>query len=267
VKLANRKGLAIASLEDWASFGKPASGDHWKPGRSAYELARDWTEADAADAVVALLSLRPEFAEIELLDGVAEKRTQFDDDPHGPRNHDLLLRGRLPSGQSVTVAVEGKADEEFDVPLWRYREKGLQRSKDTGSLRRIDALVHRWFRTSLTADRAEPALICLGYQLFSALAGTLADAKIHGSRQAVLLIMEYVTDLTDDAEHARNARMLDNFLIRLLGADMERTRTPVGWVMGPHPIRGDGTWSAPSTDVSFAKLVRLRRTGPDATAS
>jgi hypothetical protein len=111
----------------------------------------------------------------------------------------------------LTVAVEGKADEEFDVPLWRYREKGLQRSKDTGSLRRIDALVHRWFRTSLTADRAEPPLICLGYQLFSALAGTLADAKIHGSRQAVLLIMEYVTDLTDDAEHARNARMLDNF--------------------------------------------------------
>lgn len=161
----------------------------------------------------------------------------------------------------IMVAVEGKADEAFDLPVWRYREKGLQRARDTGSLRRIDSLVHRWFRTSLITDRAEPPIICMGYQLFSALAGTLADAKIQGSRQAVLLIMEYVTDLTEDAEHAHNARMLDNFLSRLLGADEERTHTAAGWVTSPYPIRGDGNWSARSTDVSFAKLVRHRRTG------
>jgi hypothetical protein len=62
LKLTNRKDLAITSLDDWASLGKSASVNHWKPGRSAYELARDWTEDDAADAVVALLSARPEFA-------------------------------------------------------------------------------------------------------------------------------------------------------------------------------------------------------------
>jgi hypothetical protein len=114
---------------------------------------------------VSLLSVRPEFAGIELRNGVAEKRTQFDDDSHGPRNHDLLLRAELPTGSSVTVGVEGKADEEFDLPLWHYREAALRRSPKTQALRRIDSLVRQWFGTSLAADRDEPPLICLGYQL------------------------------------------------------------------------------------------------------
>jgi hypothetical protein len=100
----------------------------------------------------------------------------------------------------------------------------------------------------------------MGYQLFSALAGTLADAKSHGSRYAVVVIMEYVTDLTNDVEHAQNARMLDGFLTRLLGPNQGRALTRFGWITAPCPIRGDGTWSALSTDVSFAKLVRYRRT-------
>ncbi len=261
MEFTNRKGVAIKSLDDWASLGKPASPKHWKPGRSAFELARDWIEGDAEAAVVSSLSARPELAGIELLEGVAEKQTQFDDDAHGPRNHDVLIRARLPNGQPVTVGVQGKADEPFDLPLWRYRERGLQHSRDTGALRRIDSLVRRWFHTSLASDRIEPPLVCMGYQLFSALAGVLADAKIDGSPQAVLLIMEYVTDLTDDVKHASNARMLDSFLRRLLGADADRTQTPCGWITAPRPIRGDGTRSPLSTDVSFAKLVRYRRPG------
>jgi hypothetical protein len=113
----------------------------------------------------------------------------------------------------------------------------------------------------LIADNVEPPLICMGYQLFSALAGTLADAKTAGSGQAVLLIMEYVTDLTHDDLHVRNGHVLDNFLHRLLGSGVARAQVPSGWITASCPIHGDGTWSAPSTDVSFAKLVRNRRAG------
>jgi hypothetical protein len=49
-------------------------------GRSAYELARDRIEGDAATAVVCLLSLRPEFAGLQLVAGVA-----IDDDSRVPR--------------------------------------------------------------------------------------------------------------------------------------------------------------------------------------
>jgi hypothetical protein len=259
VIIASRRGSAIGSLTDWEVLGKPASPEHWKPGRSAYELAQDWIEGDAASDVIALLSARTELSGIELLEGVAEKQTQFDGISRGPRNHDLLVRGRLPDGASITVGVEGKADEPFDVPLWRYRENALKRSSQTQALARTDGLVRQFFGTSLAADKGEPPIICMGYQLLSALAGTLADAKNDGSPYAVVLIMEYITDLTDDAEHAHNGRVLENFLARLLGVEAERSHTPLGWITAPRSIRGDGSWATRSTEVSFAKLVRHRR--------
>jgi hypothetical protein len=123
-------------------------------------------------------------------------------------------------------------------------------------------MIRRWFGTSLAADRGDPLLIGIGYQLFSALAGTLADAKLDSSGQAVVLIAEYVTDLTDDAQHEYNARMLDGFLSRLIGTSLRRSHVANGWITEPVVIAGDGTWSAISTNVSFAKLVRHRRTEP-----
>jgi hypothetical protein len=258
MRFSDRHGVEIASLEDWARLGKPASTDHWKRGRSAYELAADWIEQDACDAVAALLSLRPEFSGLQLLEGIAEKQTRFDQDTHGPRNHDLLVRavvGDVP----VAIGVEGKADEPFDDPLWLYREKGLRRSANTGALARVDRLVRLWFKTSLRQDDAEPSLVCLGYQLFSALAGTLADAQLDGSAFAIVLVMEYRTDCTVDSKHAANARSLERFLARLIGPDVERNVSPAGWVTKPCPVRGDGKWMPPRTNVSFAKLTRDRR--------
>lgn len=254
----DRHGTEIASLEDWARLGKPASADHWKPGRSAYELASDWLERDARHAVPELLSTRPEFSGLRLIEGIAEKQTRFDEEERGPRNHDLLIRGAV-GGVPVTIGVEGKADEPFDDPLWLYREKALRRSPNTGALARVDRLVRLWFKTSLRQDRAEPPLVCLGYQLLSALAGTLADTKLDGSALAVVLVMEYKTDCTVDSKHDANARDLEQFLDRLIGSDVERSLSPDGWVTKPLPIPGDGTWMPPRTDVSFAKLTRDRR--------
>lgn len=261
MQVVNRDGFPITSLDDWERLGKPAAPEHWKQGRSAYELAADWIEADAARDVADLLRVRPELADAVLVEGVAEKQTRFDEDHRGPRNHDLLVRGRVGS-KPVVIGVEGKADETFDDPLWLYREKALKRSPATGALVRVDRLVRRWFGTSLERDRGQPPLICMGYQLFSALAGTLADAMLDDCEIAVVLVMEYRTDLTDDAEHAYNAQVLDDFLGRLLGPNATRLATADGWITGPVAITGDGVWSRPSTSVSFAKLTRDLRTRP-----
>jgi hypothetical protein len=258
MRFRDRHGKEIASLDDWARLGKPASADHWKPGRSAYELAADWIERDAREAVPTLLSMRPEFSGLHLIEGIAEKQTRFDQEERGPRNHDLLVRGAV-GDVPVTIGVEGKADEPFDDPIWLYREKALRRSPNTGALARVDRLVRLWFKTSLRQDGADPPLVCLGYQLFSALAGTLADAKLDGSALAVALVMEYRTDCTVDSKHAANARSMEQFLTRLIGSDVERTVSPDGWVTKPLRIMGDGTWMPRRTDVSFAKLTRDRR--------
>ena len=116
MRFVSRDGTEIRSLEEWRRLGGPAAEHHWKPGRSAYELAADWIECDADSRVIELLSARDELSGLELIEGIAEKKTQFDDNPRGPRNHDLLVQGRCDRG-GVIIGVEGKADEPFDAPL------------------------------------------------------------------------------------------------------------------------------------------------------
>lgn len=71
MQITNRDGVPINSLEDWKQHGAPVSEGHWKPGRSAYELAQDWIEGTAQQDVVALLSHRPELAGLALTQGVS----------------------------------------------------------------------------------------------------------------------------------------------------------------------------------------------------
>ena len=261
MKIRSADGALITSLVEWEELGGPVSRDQWKPGRSAYELAADWIDRDAAGEVAGLLHRIEAFDGIQLIDGVAEKQTQFDENTRGPRHHDLLVRAAVATG-SVTIGVEGKADESFGDPVWLNREKGLRGSPNTGALTRTDHLSRLWFGSTVARDRGRPSVACLMYQLLSGLAGTLVDAKAHGSSCAVFLVHEFVTDLTSDEEHARNAVAFDDFLSRLLREHELRVVCSGGWVTEPVPIAGDGKWMAETTSVSFAKLtVNLRAPG------
>jgi hypothetical protein len=262
LKVVGRQGKRIQTIEEWRQHGGPASVTHWKPGRSAYELAAEWIERQGEDRLLSLIELAEGLEEIRLVDGVAEKKTYFDGHP-GPRNHDLLVRASAAVGP-VTIGIEAKADEPFDLPLWRYREEGLRSNPNTGKLDRIDHLVSLWFARSLAKDRDYPPLVTTGYQLFSALAGTLADAKLDESAFAVLVVYEFITDLTDDANHVHNARVYEDFLLRLVGPDQERRTTSdgTGWLTRPFPIRGDGVKLPLQTHVAFGKVSRNLRTGP-----
>lgn len=253
--------VAITTHDEWQKHGGPASKDHWVRGRSAWELACDWIERDAADRVVELLTLRPELAGLTLNEGVAEKQTHFDEQRRGPRNHDLLVRAIANVGR-VTIGIEGKADESFDDPVWLWQDKRLKASPDSGAPARIDRLTRQWFGTTLRTDHDHPPLACIGYQLFSALAGTLADAKADGSAIAVLLVQEFDTDRTEPSKHDVNARVLDDFVRRLGGPDLERSGTDAGWITGPTHVRGDGVWTPTKLPVCVAKLRRVVEVGP-----
>jgi hypothetical protein len=261
MEITGRHGEAIKSVDDWQKHGGPASATHWKPGRSAFELASDFIERDGEVRLAELVALLDEVGELALTGAVAEKKTHFDAHS-GPRNHDLLVRGRSGAG-AITIGVEAKADEPFDDPLWLYREKALTRMAETKALARIDHLVDLWFSTTLRRDRTVPPLVVMGYQLFSALAGTLADAKTDGSSLAVVVVWEFRTHLTDDVEHEHNAQMLDDFLLRLFGPEQSRRSTAEGngWITQPQSVRGDAAKMPASTSVAFAKISRDLRTG------
>lgn len=255
LRILGRDGTPITTHDGWKVHGKPASEGHWVPGRSAWELAADWIDRDAEQRVLELLGLRPELSGLELVEGVAEKKTQFDESTRGPRNHDLLLRGRVDTGP-VTIGVEGKADEPFDNPLQLWRDRALASSPRSAAPARIDRLTLAWFSTTLDTDAGQPPLSSLGYQLFSALAGTLADAKTDRSALAVLLVQEFDTIKTIEAKHQANAAAFDAFLLRLAGPDLERSVNPEGWITAPVDLKGDGIYLPANLPVMFAKLTR-----------
>lgn len=248
-------GAPIVSLDDWKVHGGPAAGHHWQPGRSAFELARDWIEGDGAQSTAALLGARPEFAGLSYSRAIAEKKTRFDDNPRGPRNHDLLVEATTAEGP-IVIGIEGKADETFDKPLAEWR---LDANPESGKAARLDGLTMSFFGTTLDQD---PSLGTLGYQLLSALAGTLADAHRVGAVRAVLLIQEFVTDRTADDKHAVNAAALDAFVTRLAEPEgVERTGGADAWITGPVEVPGDGTWRPDAIPVHVGKIVRRLRLG------
>jgi hypothetical protein len=250
----NNDGRRLETLADWRNHGGPVSGRLWAEGRSARELARAWIEGDAATQVTSLLTSVPELGGLVLDRGIAEKQTRFDDIRGGPRHHDLLVIGRAPSG-TVVIGVEGKADEPFDEPLDAWVMSARARSERTRAPERLDRLTTAFFGTTLDED---PLLALLRYQLLSALAGTLADAREQHAAYAVLLVHEFETPWTNDDLQRRNAEDLEAFLGQL-APGVERLGGDRAWIAGPLVVAGDGTWLPEESMVYVAKLVTSTR--------
>lgn len=251
----NHKGEPISDLDAWERLAPPAAAHHWVEGRSAYEVARDWSTGNAAERLATLLALRPELSDVSLPRAVVEKRTRFDDIRGGPRHHDLLLTGTTCAGPLV-VGVEAKADETFDHTLEKFVETAQARTMRTRAPVRLDRLTLAFFGKTWDED---DIVASLRYQLISALAGTLADAKTASAAHAVLLVHEFVTDQTDDDLHARNSTDLKAFVDRLMGADAERVSDDNAWLIGPALVKGDGTWLPSESQVFVGKLTTRRR--------
>jgi hypothetical protein len=247
-------GRRIATLADWRDRGGPVSARQWAEGRSARELARAWIEEDAETQVTSLLTTVPDLGGLVLDRGIAEKETRFDDIRGGPRHHDLLVIGRAPSG-TVVIGVEAKADEPFDEPLDAWVTRARARSERSRAPERLDRLTTAFFGTTLEED---PLLAPLRYQLLSALAGTLADAREQDATRAVLLVHEFETPWTDGDLHRRNAEALEAFVGRLMPG-VERVAEDSAWIAGPLAVAGDGTWLPEVTEVYVAKLVTRTR--------
>jgi hypothetical protein len=236
-------GRRLETLADWRDQGRPVSSRRWAEGQSARELARAWIERDAAAEVTALLTSVPDLAGLVLDRGIPESETRF---PGGSRLHDLLVIGRAPIG-TILIGVEGKSDEPFEEPL------------DARAMReptaRLDDLTSALFGATLTED---PLLAPLRFQLLSALAGTLAEARRQDAVGAVLLVHEFETPWTRGEQQRRNAEDLDAFLGRLMPG-VQLMGEERAWVAGPLVLAGDGSWLPEEAAVYVAKLVSRTR--------
>jgi hypothetical protein len=248
---------AIRLLADWERFAGPVSGDQWARGYSALELARAWLEHEPLGDLRKILDLIPELSSFTAERGVPEAKSSFDA-YRGPRTHDLLVVGDAAAGRTV-VAIEGKVNERFGQTLYQYRAAAnrlLKRNPRTKALARLDEVVWALASWKLPVDEAEDKRMKLRYQLFSAVAGTVAAGSKERAAAAVFCVHELETPRSEPRARETNASDLECF-VQLLYPHAIRCDGPNGWIVGP--VRVVNPTRRLSADVTLyvAKLTTI----------
>ncbi len=219
----------ITALEGWT---RPRSKHHWKPGRSAMELARAWLRdgPPACPAELrALLDSHDATRGIVLKNGRPEHVTPLPERGEG-RNHDLWLRGEGPLGRT-TICIEAKADEPFGERLGKQLTVARKRQPNTGAPERARALLTILFGKECNPEAAPWRE--LRYQLITGTVGAALQAVTDTSAAAVFTIHEFRSSLTSPDKLAANQADLDAFLAILHPGSPPLT---AGQLLGPIPL-------------------------------
>ena len=224
----------LTSIDDWQHFAPPKREVHWKDGRSAKESARAWIAAAPRmqPDIERTIAACPDVGPLLRWRAEPEARVPIDSFRGEQPNIDLLVVAEDGRGP-VVVVIEAKADETFGDQLAdRYRNAKAARASNPRSkaLDRIEALLDR-FRL----DLGQPRVPQLRYQLFTAVAAALAEAKRRSSDRALFVVHEFVTSLTRSDRRERNAADFDSFLSLALHSD---ANVDDGEIAGPVLIQG-----------------------------
>jgi hypothetical protein len=262
VQIKSNAGRPIRSFGDWEKYALPPERKkmHWEEGRSACELGRIWTasgEPAVPGELTRLLESHEGTRGILFRTGITEHETRLPFTIGGPRCHDLALQGEQ-NGSPVTICIEAKADESFGGTVAKEllkAERGAEARRREQAKRRVKARRQArtmfpkrldWLTRSLLGLPAfeddkliviSPAVAELPYQLLSAIGGTLIEADLQKARKAVLVIHEFRTVKTEDANLDANANALNRFLRLLLAANKadvrENFELESGQIIGP----------------------------------
>ena len=202
----------IESVDDWFRLALPERvRAQWKDDRSAKELAKAWFvtgEAGVPRELVTLFQSHPATGTLVLEAGIPEVETKLDNFREG-RHHDLVLLGQA-GGVRTLVAIEAKADEEFDRVIEDYLAEKAGTSSNVPA--RIDLLCRAIFDRPVDDDLGQ-----LRYQLLHGVAGTLIEAENREAAQAIFVVHEFLSDQTDRDKVERNRQDLDRFVQQLPG--------------------------------------------------
>lgn len=247
-------GQPIQTVEEWGKQAGPKARNQWAEGRSAMELARAWISG-IPDEVKSAFKSHPSFGEVKSWTAEPEVQLRFDDFKGEPSNSDLVVDASDENGEYL-ICVEGKADEPFDRLIKDKLSEAVERrlkNPRSNQLHRIDNLVRGFFHP---LDSAEPPLKEIRYQLLTACAGMMAEAKRRNVGRTLLLVHEFQTDRTAREKLVNNARDLDRFIHRLSRGRMKSIET--GQICGPFELpEGSGFATAA---LFVGKITRDLRT-------
>lgn len=221
--MTKRIFVPTSGPDDWKRFlSEPDR--HWKEGFSAWSIAVRWEEAAAGESglppeVATILAQRFELP--QLLFAVPEHQVPL---PGGATASQSDVWALVRCGTALlSVAVEGKAEESFDVTIGEWRA-----NESRGRLARLDYLV------GLLGLEGKP-LDAIRYQLLHRTASALLEAERCGAANAVMLVHSFSTRDTGFDDYAAFAELfgLEAEVGRLLAVPGEgAVRLYLGWVKG-----------------------------------
>ncbi len=134
----------------------------------------------------------------------------FDSFTGNGRNHDLLITAQDKNDSRIIISVESKVDEKFGITIDEYLaeiSKKKAKGENTNADKRIDLL-----QKALFANPNDTQISKLRYQLLTAIAGTLSEAKKQDASKAIFVVQTFLSHEMDSKRHRQNQRDLDYFL-------------------------------------------------------
>lgn len=228
----------IFDILDWERLAPPKCKDQWVVGRSAYECSAAWCGSGLPQTpleIQALLDSHPDTTNAAIVEVRPEHLVSFDKRRGGVRNADIAAVAEDRHGR-MAVSIEAKADEPFDAIVEEVLADtidAMAHGERSGLVDRIKDLASALLPTK---TKALARLGDLRYQLLTGVAGALAQAQKLGAGRAVFIVHEFITPLTQDELHARNAADLDRFIKRLSGGQYPTIEA--GTLLGPLTVPG-----------------------------
>jgi hypothetical protein len=243
-----RKSQRITTLEEWREHAPPKGKDaQWEEGRSAKEVAKDWTKTPDLPApphdLIALLNAHPAFANLSIDTATPEERLAFDDLPGEVRNADLTLRCTR-GAERILISIEAKADESLGGSVQQARASAQTR-REAGHRSNADLRANQLCAAVLRLPPDHPC--SLPYQALSATAGLQALAQAEEANTLLLLFHEFIngvradgTPATKATNVARNAKDLNAFVDALSAGRLKELKSPS--IVGPFTPPGNRHW-------------------------
>jgi hypothetical protein len=193
----------IETIHEWFYKCPPKGKEkQWKDGRSAKETAKHWVHTIPQSFIDIL---KDKHLSYKLCS--PEYVTKFDSYKGEGRNHDLLILAKNEDNDNVVISIESKADEPFGDNLEKTKasaKKAKDKNTNSKALERIKEL-----RVALFGEENDNQLNLM-YQLLTAVAGTIAEAKKQDAKSAFFFVQTFIEK--ENTKHHKNNEDLDRFI-------------------------------------------------------
>jgi hypothetical protein len=216
---------------------------HWKDGRSAKETAKYWLHTIPSEFKELLKPLN-----LNYMICSPEFISKFDNYGGNDRNNDLLIISEKKTKEKVVISIESKVDEEFGDTVSKTiieANKRIHRNPNSKGLLRIEDL-----RKTLFGCEKDDQLP-IRYQLLTAIAGTLAEAKQQGSKTAIFIVQTFVSSEINNKKHFENQNDLNRFLNLISESKFPEIKD--GDLLGPVRIPGNNEYISCNIDLFIGK--------------